>query len=354
MMMNTGRFSMSEPTARLGRVAILWRGDHVARRSAPRKTSRFKATFAALANAGIDAEPVVYEDDVLDAVRAQLATFDGVLVWVNPIHEGRNRAYLDALLREVAAHGVWVSAHPDVILKMGTKEVLHRTRTMSWGSDTALYRTAEAMRAELPERLAAGTRVIKRNRSNGGQGVWKVETLAGPCNRPTVRVLDATKDTPEELGLDDFLARCVEYFEDGCVIDQPFQMRLSEGVVRCYMAGDRCAGFGHQKVKALVDAPAARAEAGPRLYTASSDPRFQRLRRLMEDEWTPQLISLLEIPQRDLPMIWDADFMRGPPGPDGADSYVLGEINVSSVFPIPDEASPAIASRVADRLRSNL
>ena len=30
----------------------------------------------------------------------QLATLDGVLVWVNPIHEGRNRANLDALLRE--------------------------------------------------------------------------------------------------------------------------------------------------------------------------------------------------------------------------------------------------------------
>src|SRR3954462_10957096 len=93
------------------------------------------------------------------------------------IHEGRNRANLDALLRETAAQGVWVSAHPDVILKMGTKKVLHRTRTMGWGCDTALYRTAEAMRAELPGRLAAGPRVIKRNRGNGGQGVWKIETL---------------------------------------------------------------------------------------------------------------------------------------------------------------------------------
>jgi hypothetical protein len=43
----------------------------------------------------------------------------------------------------------------------------------------------------------------------------------------------------------------------------------------------------------------------------------------------------------------------GPPGADGADSYVLGEINVSSVFPIPAEAPAEIASRVADRLRSN-
>jgi hypothetical protein len=346
--------STALPTARLGRIAILWRGDEAARSSATPETSRFKAVFAALADVGVDVEPVVYEDDVLEAVRAQLATLDGVLVWVNPIHKGRNRANLDALLRQVAARGVWVSAHPDVILKMGTKEVLHRTRTMSWGSDTALYRTAEAMRVDLPARLAAGPRVIKRNCGNGGQGVWKVETLAGPRNRPMVHVLDATKDASEELALEEFLERCIEYFEDGCVIDQPFQARLSEGVVRCYMAGDRCAGFGHQKVRALVDAPVARAESGPRLYTSNADPRFQRLRRLMEDEWTPQLTSLLGIPCRDLPMIWDADFMLGPPGADGTDSYVLGEINVSSVFPIPDEASAEIARRVADRLRSKL
>src|SRR5262249_45031855 len=197
--MKAERFSMSEPTACLGRIAILWRGDEAARRSATPETSRFKAVFAALADVGVEAEPVVYEDDVLDAVRAQLANLDGVLVWVNPMHEGRNRATLDALLREVAARGVWVSAHPDVILKMGTKEVLHRSRAMSWGCDTALYRTAEAMQAQLPARLAAGPRVIKRNRGNGGQGVWKVETLTSPRSRPMVRVLDATKDVSEEL-----------------------------------------------------------------------------------------------------------------------------------------------------------
>ena len=345
---------MFEPTARLGRIAILWRGDEAVRRSATPETTRFKAVFAALVDVGVDAEPVIYEDDVIDAVRAQLATLDGVLVWVNPIHEGRNRANLDALLREVAARGVWVSAHPDVILKMGTKEVLHRTRTMSWGCDTALYRTAQSMRAELPGRLAAGARVIKRNRGNGGLGVWKIEALASPRNRPMVRVLDATKDASEQLTLDEFIERCVEYFDDGCVINQSFQPRLSEGVVRCYMAGDRCAGFGHQKVKALVVAPAARAEAGRRLYTSNADSRFQRLRRLMEDEWVPQFTALLDIPRRELPMIWDADFMLGPPGADGTDSYVLGEINVSSVFPIPEEASTEIAGRVAARLRSKL
>src|SRR3569833_4538984 len=124
-----------------------------------------------------------------------------------------------------------------------------------------------------------------------------------------LRVLDATKDASEELTLEDFLRRCADYFEAGSVIDQAFQPRLSEGVVRCYMAGDRCAGFGHHKVKALVDSPAARAEAGPRRYSSNADPRFQRLRRLMEDEWTPQMTALLEISRDDLPAIWDADFM---------------------------------------------
>ncbi|UPJ55266.1 Cj0069 family protein [Bradyrhizobium sp. 192] len=329
-------------------VAILSRGDAVARRDATPKSGRFVDVFEALAAVGVEGHPVIYDESFADAAREQLLAADGVLVWVNPIQDGRNRVSLDAMLRDVANRGMWVSAHPDVILKMGTKEVLYRTRSKGWGSDTALYQTAAAMRAELPTRLAAGPRVIKRNRGNGGQGVWKVERLS---TSRMIWVLDATKDTPEELTLDDFLRRCAEYFENGSVIDQAFQPRLSEGVVRCYMAGDRCAGFGHHKVKALVDSPAARAEAGPRLYSSNADPRFQRLRRLMEDEWTPQLTSLLDIARGDLPAIWDADFMLGPVQADGSDSYVLGEINVSSVHPYPAEAPAEIARWVADRLQ---
>jgi len=333
------------------KVAILSRGDAVARRDATSKNGRFADVFEALAAVGIEGHPAIYDESFANEIREQLLAVDGVLVWVNPIQDGRNRAGLDALLRDVAAQVVWVSAHPDIILKMGTKEVLYRTRSMGWGSDTALYQTASAMRDELPTRLAAGPRVIKRNRGNGGQGVWKVEKL--PAS-PKIRVLDATKDASEELSLDDFLRRCAEYFENGSVIDQAFQPRLSEGVVRCYMAGDRCAGFGHHKVKALVDSPAARSESGPRLYTSNAEPRFQRLRRLMEDEWTPELTTVLDIARGDLPAIWDADFMLGPVQADGSDSYVLGEINVSSVHPYPGEAPVEIARRVADRLQLKL
>lgn len=200
--MDTKRHPSSRRT-----VAILSRGDAAARRDATSRNSRFADVFAALADVGIEARPTIYDETFADAVREQLLALDGVLVWVNPIQDGRNRAGLDALLRDVAARGIWVSAHPDVILKMGTKEVLYRTRSMGWGSDTALYQTAEAMRSELPTRLAAGPRVIKRNRGNGGQGVWKVEKLSTP---EMIRVLDATKEAPEQLTLDDFVHRCAE------------------------------------------------------------------------------------------------------------------------------------------------
>jgi hypothetical protein len=67
---------------------------------------------------------------------------------------------------------VWVSAHPDVILKMGVTEVLYRARNLAWGTDTYLYRNARAFKDQFPERLqSAGPRVLKQNRGNGGQGV---------------------------------------------------------------------------------------------------------------------------------------------------------------------------------------
>lgn len=54
---------------------------------------------------------MVYADDIADEVRKQLLTFDAVLVWVNPIDDGLTREVLDAVLRDVAATGPWISAH---------------------------------------------------------------------------------------------------------------------------------------------------------------------------------------------------------------------------------------------------
>ncbi|WP_130576922.1 Cj0069 family protein [Bradyrhizobium sp. Leo170] len=337
-------------------VAILSRGDAAARRDATPQNSRFVRVFEALASVGVEARPVIYDEIFADAVRDQLLAVDGVLVWVNPIHEGKTRAALDQLLREVAARGPWVSAHPDVILKMGVKEVLYRTRHLGWGGDTHRYDSAAAFRAEFPLRLRAnGPRVLKQNRGNAGQGVWKVESL--PDTDAAVRVLHAQRGSLlEDIPLEAFIVRCEPYFGwGGCIIDQPFQPRLPEGMIRCYMSGSKVAGFGHQLIKALIPPPpegpdAPEAQPGPRIMHGPDASPFQALRRLMEDEWTPQMIETLGIDGPSLPVIWDADFLYGPRDNSGADTYVLCEINVSSCFAIPDEASAAIAITVRDRL----
>ena len=337
------------------RIAILSRGDQETRRNPTPANSRFYRVFEELAALGIHAEPAVFADDMVEEVRAQLLAVDGVLVWVDPIHDGQTRALLDPMLRDVTSRGPWVSAHPDTILKMGVKEVLHRTKHLGWGTDTHLYRSAPEFRLEFPPLLhAASPRVLKQNRGNGGQGVWKVELLSDRL----VRVLEARRGSvPEELSLDDFMTRCETYFTpDGCIVDQPFQPRLPEGMIRCYMGSDKVVGFGHQLIKALIPPPpegpdSPSAQPGPRIMHGAEAVPFQALRAKMENEWTPGMMQTLGLDIGSLPIVWDADFLYGPMDPSGQDTYVLCEINVSSVFAIPDQAPAAIARLTLDRLR---
>jgi hypothetical protein len=71
----------------------------------------------------------------------------------------------------------------------------------------------------------------------------------------------------------------------------------------------------------------------------------------METGWVPQMMEVLKLEAADLPIIWDADFLYGPRTQGGEDTYVLCEINVSSVFAIPDQAPTAIARLALERLR---
>ena len=156
-------------TLEIVRIGLLWRAewDPVDGSARIAETCKLHGMFAAFAALGIAAEPVVYSDDAVDAVHDQLVALDGVLVWVNPIEQGLDRSKLDPLLRDVAGQGVWVSAHPDVILKMGTKQVLADTRSMSWGagsrqraarscsSNTAAWEATASGRSKRPVRAGS-------------------------------------------------------------------------------------------------------------------------------------------------------------------------------------------------------
>jgi hypothetical protein len=363
---------MSTQAAR--KVALLWHGDRDARHTATLEENRMRGVAEALRQVGVAAEPAVYADDFVDEVRDQLLEIDGVLVWVNPIEKERDRSALDAMLRQVADEGILVSAHPEVIQRMGTKEVLFRTRDMSWGCDTHLYATAQELREQFLLRLAEGKpRVLKQHRGNGGNGVWKVELCSSragapvgsdpdPVTRPAtlVCVRHALRGSVEEnVPLDEFLVRCEPYFSgSGRIIDQAYQERLPEGMVRCYLVRDEVVGFGHQLINALFPAspgvaPGDAPQPGRRLYYPATRPEFQTLKRKMEEQWMPAMRQLLDIDTDSLPVIWDADFLYGPKTAAGEDTYVLCEINVSSVYPFPDEALEPLARETRRRLQAS-
>jgi len=338
------------------RVGVLWRGDRGATAPKPRPDRGLGPLFTAFASLPVIIEPVPYSDDATSDVREQLLALDGVLVWVNPIQDGANRALLDAVLRDASANGVWVSAHPDVIHKMGTKEVLFRTRELGWGSDATLYPAAAEFARAFPRRLAKlGRLVLKQARGNGGNGVWKVE-LPGAEPGPTdvntlVRVQDAqSKDTSSEhMTLGSFMARCERYFAwSGSLVDQPYQDRLADGMLRCYFCGDQVVGFCHQWPQGLLDHDPHHGLSPASLMEGPDVQAYQALRVRAEAEWVPQMASILGIQARHLPVIWDADFLYGPKDPSGQDTYVLCEINVSAVWPFPPMAAPKIAEAALD------
>jgi hypothetical protein len=347
------------------KVALLWHGDRDTRRTATLEENRLRGVAEALRQVGIAAQPAVYADDFVDEVRDQLLKVDAVLVWVNPVEQGRDRSVLDAMLAQVADQGVLVSAHPEVIRKMGTKEVLFRTRDMNWGCDTHLYSTVQELRRQLPLRLMAGKpRILKQNRGNGGDGVWKVELVTSrPGESPQpgtpVRVRHALRGSVEEaVTFGEFLARCEPYFSgSGRIIDQAYQERLAEGMVRCYLVRNEVVGFGHQLVNALFPAslgmsPDEAPQPGPRLYYPATRSDFQALKTKVETEWVPAMGKLLDIEVESLPVVWDADFLYGPKDATNHDTYVLCEINVSSVYPFPDEALAPLARETCKRLQA--
>jgi hypothetical protein len=355
------------------RVALVFRGDEAMRKAVSVEGSRLAPIAEALASVGLAAEPAAFNEDWVDDVRDQFLGVAGVLVWVDPVTGSDDRSILDEMLREVSSAGVFVSAHPDVILRMGTKEVLHVTRELSWGgTGTHLYNTPQELEEGLRDSLAYGqARVLKQYRGNGGIGVWKVEVAhqGHPVTLDTTVLAQSARardETVDEMTLGKFLAMCHKYFEyaegEGRLVAQPFLPRISEGLIRCYVVGDEVVGFCRQYpegrspdelaastgepvgLNRIFGLPAAKTMFGP------DESTLGRLRSLFEGEWLAGLQRLTGVETASLPVLWDADFVLGSLDDSGADTYVLTEVNVSAVAPFPEQAVPKLAQAVARHL----
>ena len=333
-------------------IAILIFGESDSKRNALAE-DKYRGLVSAFQEKGFGVDAVIYNDLLTDNLARELLHYDGILVWVNPIEQGQDRKTLDALLMELSNKGCFVSTHPEVILKMGTKDVLYKTKDMGWGGDVKMYMNYEDFTSRFSASLqTSGVRVLKQYRGNGGNGVFKI--IAGPADKE-VKVVHAKDSRAERiLSWRDFNNEFNAFFSnDGLLIDQEWNKNIVNGMVRCYLSGTKVAGFGYQEINALYELNGKAYLPGKRYYYTENCGLFTELKEIMENEWVPQLQNSLLIDESMLPVIWDADFFINKPNSNNAaEKYTLCEINVSCVSPFPPGAVNFIVDKTKNRIKN--
>jgi hypothetical protein len=332
-------------------IALLVYGDTHSQRDAVTE-EKYKDLAGAFSAQGFAIKSVSYNDEEADKLRTTLLNFDAILVWVNPIEQGKDRKRLDMLLCELSDKGRFVSTHPEVIVKMGTKDILYKTKDMDWSGDVKMYTSFEDFTSRFAESLQSSQiRILKQYRGNGGNGVYKIRYNQGADNISLVHAKESMIE--RTLSWDEFFKEFKPFFTDGgMLIDQEWNKNMKNGMVRCYLSGTKVAGFGYQEINALYELNDTRFLPGRRFYFTENCGLFHDLAAIMENKWIHQLQKSLSIDDDMLPVIWDADFFINDPGINDIDGkYMLCEINVSCVSPFPPSAIKFMVEEVSNRIR---
>ncbi len=316
---------------------------------------KYRGLASAFLDDGFRVDSVIYNDALAKKLVLDLLSYDAILVWVNPIEQGNDRKILDALLSELSKKGCLVSAHPEVILKIGTKDILYTTRDMEFGGDTKRYASFEEFKKQFPGTgNASGIRILKQYRGNGGNGVFKIDTTH--INKSRIGITHAQGDGEERiLSTDDFFEEMKFYFSnEGMLIDQEWNPNIINGMVRCYVTGNRVAGFGYQEINALYPSTKTGIKPKPpgrRYYFSEDCGLFRDLKEIMETKWINTIQELTSLKNDMMPVIWDADFFINTINTENTKGkYSLCEINASCVSPFPESAIPFIVEEVRNRI----
>ena len=295
----------------------------------------------ALAARGWSAETMFYRPEwVDDIVAAVVGRCDAYISRVNPGSIPGGEAGYFRMLRTLSERGLVGMQHPDEMITFGSKDVLvHLADTALVPADTYAYYSVEQMRADLPTSLSYGERVLKQNRGSTGSGIWRVD-LAEEADRaarvpgvavPTdtlLRCTEAVDNHVETHTLADFMDFCEQYVvgENGMLVDMRFMPRITEGEIRVLLVGERPAFVVHKKPAETEGAFSATLFSGAR-YTYQTPDEWPALIAMFRSE-LPRIRERLGVDT--VPLLWTADFMLDTDD-DGADTYVLGEINCSCV-----------------------
>ncbi len=310
---------------------------------------KYKLLAEYFKNQGVNVNTICYRDDNENHVEKILLEMDFTIVWINPIEAGMDRTILDAMLDRLVQQGKKLSSLPETILKIGTKKVLFETSDFPWGSDVRIYNSVADFENEFHKSLQRSkTRILKQYRGDGGKGVFKIEWL--DTAKPSCRVTPAVRNSDIQiLSMEELTNFISPFFENGNpVIDQEWNQYMPNGIVRCYMTGQKVVGFGYQEVNALYPFDSDNESARKRNYYTENCGIFKDLRLSMETTILPALFERYKIQDNQSPIIWDADFFIS----DDIKKYALCEINASCVSPFPESAIPYIYQEVMKRTQS--
>jgi len=311
---------------------------------------KYRKLAAHFIEKGFAVDSVLYHNSIADKLEKELLKYHAILVWVNPIEHGNDRKILDSLLMKLSEQGCFVSAHPDTILKIGTKELLYKVRETEFGGDTKLYRSFKDFKERfLVAKDLTGIRILKQYRGNGGDGVFKID--ATNIKNNNIIITHAKSGNEEKpTTIDDFFSSFETYFNNKSIlIDQEWNPNIINGMVRCYLCGSTVSGFGYQEINALYPSK----KPGQRFYFSEDCGLFQDLKNIMESSWVSQLQEITGIVKERLPVIWDADFFINKVNTETTiEKYSLCEINVSSVSPFPESSIPYIVNEIMTRTKN--
>jgi hypothetical protein len=224
-------------------IAILIYCDNNSTRNALTE-EKYKDLANAFVDSGYRIKSVSYNDEKVNDVFKELSGFDAVLVWVNPVEQGNNRKMLDTMLVNLSRIGCFVSTHPQVLLKIGTKDVLYKTKSLGWAGEIRMYSTLDEFKQEFPRSLVkSGIKILKRHRGNGGNGVFKI--LENSTDDQVTVIHASNSNEIKVLSWADFFKDFGAFInEDGVLIEQEWNENLANGIVRCYLCGNKVTGFG--------------------------------------------------------------------------------------------------------------
>ena len=303
----------------------------------------YKELAESLTYSGFIVETITYHYSIARQLVNELGHFSAILSWVNPkerLQHGEDAFCLDDLLLSLSKKGVFVSTHPETILKIGTKKVLYSTRNMDWGGDIELYASYDDFVNNFIKTLInSNIRILKKHRGESGRGIFKIRLDETGEN---VRVVHAISGNEENVfSINDFFNEYKEYFEkDGLLVNQQWANGTVNGMVRCFLTGNKVSGFGYQEAVALCpyhdDPESPVRPTSRRFYFTEDCGLFQDLRSIMEAKWVPQLQEIHSISTDVLPLLWDIDlFINDVNTKQTEKKYTLCEINVSCVSPFP-------------------